>query len=47
MSVLPIGGCMKGRLALDASLAEQMKQAPNEAGVREQLSRGRHALSRN
>jgi len=36
-SVLPIGRRMKGRLALDGSLDEQMKQAPNEPGVRQQL----------
>jgi succinate-acetate transporter protein len=36
-TVLPIGRRMKGRLALDGSLDEQMKQAPNEPGVRQQL----------
>jgi succinate-acetate transporter protein len=36
-SVLPIGRRMKGRLALDGSLDEQMKQAANEPGVRQQL----------
>ena len=36
-TVLPLGRRMKGRLALDGSLDEQMKQAPNEPGVRQQL----------
>ena len=36
-TVLPLGRRMKGRLALDGSLDEQMKQAPNEPGVRLQL----------
>jgi succinate-acetate transporter protein len=36
-TVLPIGRRMKGRLALAGSLDEQMKQAPNEPGVRLQL----------
>jgi len=36
-TVLPLGRRMKGRLALDGSLNEQMKQAPNEPGVRQQL----------
>src|SRR3954469_425266 len=36
-TVLPIGRRMKGRLALDGSLDEQMKHAPNEPGVRVQL----------
>jgi uncharacterized protein len=36
-TVLPLGRRMKGRLALDASLDEQMRQAPNAPGVRVQL----------
>jgi succinate-acetate transporter protein len=36
-TILPIGRRMKGRIALDGSLDEQMKQAPNEPGVRLQL----------
>jgi len=36
-TVLPLGRRMKGRLALDGSLDEQMKKAPNEPGVRQQL----------
>jgi succinate-acetate transporter protein len=36
-TVLPLGRRMKGRLALEGSLDEQMKQAPNSAGVRQQL----------
>ena len=36
-TVLPLGRRMKGRLALEGSLDEQMKQAPNEPGVRQQL----------
>jgi succinate-acetate transporter protein len=36
-TVLPLGRRMKGRLALDASLDEQLKHAPNEPGVRQQL----------
>jgi uncharacterized protein len=37
VTILPLGRRMKGRLALDGSLPEQLKQAPNETGVREQL----------
>jgi uncharacterized protein len=36
-TVLPLGRRMKGRLALDGSLDEQLKHAPNEPGVRAQL----------
>lgn len=36
-TILPLGRRMKGRLAIDASLDEQMKQAPNEPGIRQQL----------
>jgi succinate-acetate transporter protein len=36
-TVLPLGRRMKGRLALDGSFDEQMRQAPNEPGVRQQL----------
>jgi succinate-acetate transporter protein len=36
-TILPLGRRMKGRLALDGSLDEQVKQAPNEPGVRQQL----------
>jgi succinate-acetate transporter protein len=36
-TVLPMGRRMQGRLAVDGSLDEQMKRAPNQAGVREQL----------
>jgi len=36
-TILPLGRRMKGRLALDGSLDEQMKQAANEPGVRQQL----------
>src|SRR3954452_23904533 len=36
-TVLPIGRRMKGRIALEGSLAEQLKHAPNEPGVRQQL----------
>ena len=37
MTVLPIGRRMKGRLALEGSLDEQIKHGPNEPGVRLQL----------
>jgi succinate-acetate transporter protein len=36
-TVLPIGRRLKGRLAVEGSLDEQMKHAPNDAGVRQQL----------
>jgi succinate-acetate transporter protein len=36
-TVLPIGRRMKGRLAVEGSLAEQLKHVPNEPGVRQQL----------
>jgi len=36
-TVLPLGRRLKGKLALDGSLDEQVKQAPNEPGVRAQL----------
>lgn len=36
-SVLPLGRRLKGRLALDGSLDEQLQHAPNEPGVRAQL----------
>jgi len=36
-TIFPLGRRMKGRLALDGSLDEQVKQAPNEPGVRQQL----------
>jgi succinate-acetate transporter protein len=36
-TVLPLGRRLEGSLALDGSLAEQLKRAPNEPGVRAQL----------
>jgi succinate-acetate transporter protein len=36
-TVLPIGRRKKGRLAVDGSLWEQLKNVPNEPGVRQQL----------
>jgi len=36
-TILPLGRRMKGRLALEGSLDEQVKHAPNEPGVRAQL----------
>jgi len=36
-TLLPMGRRMKGRIALEGSLAEQLKHAPNEPGVRQQL----------
>jgi uncharacterized protein len=36
-TVFPIGRRMKGRLAVEGSLAEQLKHVPNEPGVRQQL----------
>jgi len=36
-TVLPLGRRMRGSLAVVGSLEEQMKHAPNEAGVRQTL----------
>jgi hypothetical protein len=36
-TILPLGRRMKGRLTMDASLDEQLKQAPKKPGVRQQL----------